>query len=139
LLALDAEDRYLRFGYPASDEQIRRYVDQLDDRDDIFGIYNRRSNSSRWRTWPMRPCPSMRTAPSSVFGGALCTRAWLRGAAVRPCRHARAQRGCAHGVIHALSENTAMLRIAATPGPVSAMAPNPKPICSCRPPIWTPA
>ena len=39
LFALDAEDRYLRFDYPASDEQIRRYVDQLDfDRDDIFGI-----------------------------------------------------------------------------------------------------
>ncbi|HEY0200875.1 MAG TPA: GNAT family N-acetyltransferase, partial [Burkholderiaceae bacterium] len=34
LLALDAPDRYLRFGYSANEEQIRRYVDQLDfDRD----------------------------------------------------------------------------------------------------------
>src|SRR3569832_2830950 len=43
LLALDEHDRYLRFGYAANDEQIRRYVQGLDfDRDDIFGIYNRK-------------------------------------------------------------------------------------------------
>src|SRR4051812_14177726 len=43
LLALDGQDRYLRFGYPATDEQISRYVEGLDfERDDIFGIYNRR-------------------------------------------------------------------------------------------------
>src|SRR5690349_13335641 len=43
LLALSADDRYLRFGYMATDEQIRRYVEDLDfDRDDIFGIYNRK-------------------------------------------------------------------------------------------------
>src|SRR5215212_4068508 len=36
-------DRYLRFGYPANDEQIQRYVDHLDfERDDIFGVYNRK-------------------------------------------------------------------------------------------------
>src|SRR5690606_37077996 len=29
LLELDAHDRYLRFGYAANDEQIRRYVAQL--------------------------------------------------------------------------------------------------------------
>ena len=43
LLALDEHDRYLRFGYPANDEQIGHYVDHLDfERDDIFGIYNRK-------------------------------------------------------------------------------------------------
>ena len=43
LLALDAQDRYLRFGYAANDEQIQRYVDGLNfERDDIFGIYNRK-------------------------------------------------------------------------------------------------
>src|SRR5262245_48227479 len=43
LLALEGHDRYLRFGYPASDEQVRRYVEQLDfDRDEIFGIFNRK-------------------------------------------------------------------------------------------------
>jgi len=43
LQALEPADRYLRFGYAASDEQIRRYVDQLDfERDELFGIFNRR-------------------------------------------------------------------------------------------------
>src|SRR5260370_18744169 len=43
LLKLDEGDRYLRFGYAASDEQVRRYAMQLDfERDDIFGICNRR-------------------------------------------------------------------------------------------------
>ena len=43
LRALDADDRYLRFGYVASDEHIERYVAGLNfERDDIFGIYNRK-------------------------------------------------------------------------------------------------
>jgi hypothetical protein len=43
LLQLDEHDRYLRFGYPASDEQIVKYVDALDfERDELFGIFNRR-------------------------------------------------------------------------------------------------
>jgi GNAT superfamily N-acetyltransferase len=43
LLHLGPQDRYLRFGYAATDEHIRRYVSGLDfDRDDIFGIYNRK-------------------------------------------------------------------------------------------------
>ena len=43
LLRLEPADRYLRFGYAANDEQVRRYAEQLDfDRDEIFGIYNRR-------------------------------------------------------------------------------------------------
>ncbi len=42
LLALDDADRYLRFGYKASDAQISRYVADLNfERDEIFGIYNR--------------------------------------------------------------------------------------------------
>ena len=42
LMALEPSDRYLRFGYTASDEQIQRYVDKLDfNTDEIFGIYNR--------------------------------------------------------------------------------------------------
>ena len=43
LLALEPHDRYLRFGFAANDAQIQRYTDSLDfERDDIFGIYNRR-------------------------------------------------------------------------------------------------
>ena len=43
LLGLTDRDRYLRFGYPASDERIRHYVAELDfQRDELFGIFNRR-------------------------------------------------------------------------------------------------
>jgi GNAT superfamily N-acetyltransferase len=43
LLSLNPQDRYLRFGFVATDEQILRYVGALDfERDEIFGIYNRR-------------------------------------------------------------------------------------------------
>ena len=43
LLELSSEDRYLRFGHPASDAQIGRYVDLIDfDHDEVFGIFNRR-------------------------------------------------------------------------------------------------
>jgi hypothetical protein len=43
LLGLKPEDRYLRFGYSATDEQIARYVTGLNfERDEIFGVFNRR-------------------------------------------------------------------------------------------------
>ena len=43
LQLLASEDRYLRFGYPATDAQIGLYVDSLDfERDEVFGIFNRR-------------------------------------------------------------------------------------------------
>ena len=43
LRALPTADRYLRFGYAANDEQIGRYVTGLKfERDEIFGIYNRK-------------------------------------------------------------------------------------------------
>jgi RimJ/RimL family protein N-acetyltransferase len=41
LIALDPEDRHLRFGSPTSDAVIARYVEQLDfDRDAVFGVFN---------------------------------------------------------------------------------------------------
>ena len=43
LLALPEPDRYLRFGYLASDAQVRTYAEHLDfKRDEVFGIFNRR-------------------------------------------------------------------------------------------------
>ena len=43
LLELPERDRYLRFGYMASDSQIAQYVQQLDfERDEVLGIFNRR-------------------------------------------------------------------------------------------------
>ncbi len=43
LLALDAADRYLRFGCAASDAQVNAYVDHIDFvRDEVYGVFNRR-------------------------------------------------------------------------------------------------
>src|SRR5512134_412228 len=43
LLSLSENDRYLRFGYAASDAQIARYTDLIDfAQDEVFGIFNRR-------------------------------------------------------------------------------------------------
>ena len=43
LLSLNERDRYLRFGYPASDEQISRYAMAIDfERDEVLGVFNRK-------------------------------------------------------------------------------------------------
>jgi len=43
LLSLPESDRYLRFGYAATDGQLSKYVDMLDfEQDEVFGIFNRR-------------------------------------------------------------------------------------------------
>ena len=43
LQSLGAQDRYLRFGYAATNEQIESYVKNLNfERDDIYGVFNRR-------------------------------------------------------------------------------------------------
>ena len=43
LKCLGPQDRYLRFGYTATDEQIENYVNKLNFvRDDIYGVFNRR-------------------------------------------------------------------------------------------------
>ena len=40
LLSLEESDRYLRFGFPATDDQIHRYVTSLNfERDEVFGIF----------------------------------------------------------------------------------------------------
>jgi hypothetical protein len=42
MLNLSAHDRYLRFGFAATNEQVERYVDELKfERDEIYGIFNR--------------------------------------------------------------------------------------------------
>lgn len=118
LLKLEAGDRYLRFGYAANDEQVSRYADGLDfARDDIFGIFNRRleliamahlayvdlaehSNCAEFGV------SVLKTARGLGLGTRLFARAVLR---------ARNQ-GVEMMFIHALSENTAMLKIARNAG-----------------------
>jgi len=119
LLSLDAQDRYLRFGYGASDEQIRRYVDGLDfERDDIFGIFNRKLELIAMAHLAF--LPHEEDAPAGAeFGVSVLKKARGRGYGARlfdrAVVHARNE-GAELMFIHALSENTAMIRIARNAG-----------------------
>ena len=118
LVALPEQDRYLRFGYAATDEQIGRYVAGLNfDRDEIFGVFNRRlvlvamahlaySVDPQWTTCAefgvsVSPHQRGKGLGSKLFGHAVM--------------HARNQ-GVSLLFIHALSENVAMLKIARQAG-----------------------
>jgi RimJ/RimL family protein N-acetyltransferase len=114
LMALDAHDRYLRFGFPANDEQIQRYADSLNfDRDEIFGIYNRRLEliAMAHLAFPVEP----KIAACAEFGVSVLKSARGRGYGARlfdrAAMHARNE-GVSRMFIYALSENTAMLKIA---------------------------
>lgn len=119
LLALDPHDRYLRFGYGASDEQVRRYVDGLDfERDDIFGIFNRRLELIAMAHLAFLPHEP--GAPAGAeFGVSVLQKARGRGFGARlferAAIHARNE-GVELIFIHALSENTAMIKIARNAG-----------------------
>jgi GNAT superfamily N-acetyltransferase len=118
LMALDVDDRYLRFGYAASDEQIGRYVASLDfDRDDIFGIYNRKLELIAVAHLAYSADPDMTTC--AEFGVSVLKKARGRGFGQRlfdrAVIHARNE-GVEMLFIHALSENHAMLRIALKAG-----------------------
>ena len=121
LIALNARDRYLRFGYGATDEQIARYVDGINfDRDEVFGVFNRRLSLI---ALAHLACPdASQTGPQTAeFGGSVAEHARGRGYGARlfenAMLHAR-NRGLGNLFIHALSENTAMLKIARHAGAV---------------------
>ena len=119
LLALDEQDRYLRFGYAANDEQIQRYVGQLDfDRDDIFGIFNRRLELIAMAHLAFIP-NEPGTPAGAEFGVSVLKQARGRGYGTRlfdrAVMHARNE-GVELMFIHALSENTAMIKIARNAG-----------------------
>lgn len=118
LLALDERDRFLRFGYAANDAQIRRYSDSLDfERDEIFGIYNRRLELLAMAHLAFSVDPQWRSC--AEFGVSVDKKARGRGYGQRlfdrATMHARNE-GVDMLFIHALSENTAMLRIARKAG-----------------------
>ena len=118
LLALQPHDRYLRFGYAANDEQIRRYVAGLNfERDEIFGIYNRKLDLIAMAHLALSPEPSLNSC--AEFGVSVLTEARGRGYGSRLFEraviHARND-GVDMMFIHALSENTAMLNIARKAG-----------------------
>jgi GNAT superfamily N-acetyltransferase len=118
LIALDDNDRYLRFGYVAQDAQIQKYVDSLNfERDDIFGIYNRRlellavAHLAYAKEHGYERC--------AEFGVSVLPGARARGYGARlferAAMHAQNE-GVQMMFIHALSENAPMLRIARQAG-----------------------
>lgn len=120
LLALDGDDRYLRFGYAATDEHIDRYADGLDfDRDDIFGIYNRKLELIAMAHLAFSE--STEHSSCAEFGVSVLKKARARGYGSRLFEraviHARNE-GVDLMFIHALTENTAMLKIARNAGAV---------------------
>ena len=123
LLALDGPDRYLRFGHPATDTQIEKYVASLDfERDEVFGIFNRRLQLIAVAHLAYdAPRQIADRPPMAEFGVSVSKSARGKGFGVRlfdrAVVHAR-NRKIDTLYIHALSENAAMLRIARKAGAV---------------------
>jgi GNAT superfamily N-acetyltransferase len=114
LLALNERDRYLRFGHAAADAQIERYVEQLHfERDELFGIFNRRLELLAMAHLAYLD-PMADRAPVAEFGVSVEPACRGRGYGERLFDHAALHarnRGIDTLLVHALSENTAMLRI----------------------------
>ncbi|PTT87103.1 GNAT family N-acetyltransferase [Pelomonas sp. HMWF004] len=123
LLALEPGDRYLRFGYSASDEQIRKYALSIDfARDEVLGIFNRRLQLVALAHLAYGAPPLADTSRTMAeFGVSVLQQSRGRGLGRRlfdtAALHAR-NRGIDTLFIHALSENRPMLRIAAAAGAV---------------------
>jgi len=120
LLALEPHDRYLRFGYAANDEQIRRYAAQLNfERDELFGIFNRKLQLIAMAHLAFSVDPQLTTC--AEFGVSVSKAARGRGYGGRLFERAAIKarnEGVSQLFIHALSENTAMLKIARKAGAV---------------------
>jgi GNAT superfamily N-acetyltransferase len=125
LLSLSERDRYLRFGYAASDDRVRAYVASLNfERDEVFGIFNRQLElvAMAHLAYLHAAAPGLMHEPEMVEF-AVSVRPSARGQHhgsrlfAHAVVHAR-NRGVERLFIHALSENTAMLRIARHAGAV---------------------
>jgi ribosomal protein S18 acetylase RimI-like enzyme len=119
MLALNERDRFLRFGYAASDAQISRYVEQLDfEHDEVFGIFNRRLELLALAHLAYLD-PDTTPRRAAEFGVSVAKAARGRGYGDRLFDHAALHarnRGIDSLLVHALSENTAMLRICRNAG-----------------------
>ncbi len=120
ILGLTTHDRYLRFGYVATDEQVNKYVDGLDfKRDEIYGIFNRRLQLIAMTHLAISTDP--KNPSCAEFGVSVNSEARGKGLGTalleRAILHARAE-NIDMLFIHALSENAAMLKIARKAGAV---------------------
>jgi GNAT superfamily N-acetyltransferase len=118
LLKLAPQDRYLRFGYPANDEHIGRYVEELNFvRDEIYGVFNRRLELVAVAHLAFSIDPQWATC--GEFGVSVLSQSRGRGWGAHLFEHAvvHARNEGVHMLfIHALSENSAMLKIARKAG-----------------------
>lgn len=127
LLELDEHDRYLRFGYKATTEQIQHYVASIDfKRDEVFGIFNSKLHLVAMAHLAAMPGQGPHGDGSSrgramEFGVSVLKAGRGKGLGLRlfehAITHARNQHA-SHMMIHALSENAPMLKIAAKAGAV---------------------
>jgi GNAT superfamily N-acetyltransferase len=114
LLDLSEHDRYLRFGYTATDAHIQRYVEALNfERDEIYGIFNTELEIIAMAHLALMKDPGRDY--SSEFGVSVAAHARGRGYGARLFEraviHARNEK-VYQMYIHALSENAPMIRIA---------------------------
>lgn len=115
-LALSTDDRYLRFGYAASDERIRAYVDSIRfGQDEIFGVFNRKLELLAVAHIAIEPGQTER----AEFGVSVLPRG--RGLGIGTRLFARAavdarNRGLRVLYMQCLSSNGAMLKIARRAG-----------------------
>jgi GNAT superfamily N-acetyltransferase len=114
LLALSTHDRYLRFGYTATDEHIQRYVDGLNfERDEIYGIFNIELDIIAMAHLALMK--DVGREFSAEFGVSVSAQVRGRGYGARLFEraviHARNEK-VYQMYIHALSENAPMIRIA---------------------------
>jgi RimJ/RimL family protein N-acetyltransferase len=119
LLDLAEQDRYLRFGYSASDAQLARYADLIDfSNDEVFGIFNRRLELVAMAHLAL-PRSAGNLPAEAELGASVRLKARGRGYGARLFDHAvlhARNRRIDVLLIQALSENTAMLRIARNAG-----------------------
>jgi GNAT superfamily N-acetyltransferase len=110
LLALGDDDRHLRFGQIATDEQIRSYVDHIDfARDEVFGIFD-----TRLRLVAMAHLAFAQDHRSAEFGVSVLPHQRSRGFGARLFEHAvvhARNRGARSMAIHLARENGPMLAI----------------------------
>ena len=118
MLSLSAHDRYLRFGFAATNEQVVRYVDALNfERDEIYGIFNRHLDIVAMAHLAI--VRDKGRASMAEFG--VSVQAYARGRGYggrlfeRAVMHARNEK-IELMYIHALSENAPMIRIAKSAG-----------------------
>jgi GNAT superfamily N-acetyltransferase len=119
LRALPDRDRYLRFGHVASDAMIGRYVDQIDfEQDEVFGVFNWRLEVTAMAHLAYLGSDHHRPN-AGEFGVSVNPALRGRGVGARLFEHAVLRARNRHVntlVIHALSENAAMLHIARSAG-----------------------